>query len=300
MKMLVTGAQGQIGWELQRTLAPLGELIAIDRSELDLGDADSVRRTIRDAKPNLIVNAAAYTAVDRAESERELAHRINAVTPGIIAEEAKRIDAALIHYSTDYVFDGEKAGPYLESDTPRPLNVYGASKLAGERAIQESGARHLILRTSWVYGARGSNFLSTIVRLAKERDTLSVVDDQVGAPSWSRMIAQATALLVARGLPSEYTHGVCNLTAGGHTSWYGFARAILEVQPAHAEQRLHASKLAPIPAAQYPTPARRPRNSVLSHARLERDFGLQMPDWQRGLRLCVEELYGQRLKAAPA
>lgn len=290
MKILITGARGQVGWELQRALAPLGEVVAFDRSHMDLADPDSVRRGIRDTKPNLIVNAAAYTAVDRAETERELAHQINAVAPGIIAEESKRIDSALIHYSTDYVFDGEKPEPYLESDTPHPLNIYGASKLAGEQAIQQTGARHLILRTSWVYGARGNNFLLTILRLAKQRDDLSVVNDQFGAPTWSRMIAQATALLVARGVPGEQDNGICNLTAGGQTSWYGFAQAILELLPADAERRLDPSRLATIPSAQYPTPARRPRNSVLSHTRLESAFGLTMPDWKFGLRLCTQEL----------
>jgi len=290
MKILVTGARGQVGWELQRTLAPLGEIVAFDRTHMDLADPDSVRRAIRDTRPNLIVNAAAYTAVDRAESERELAHQINAVAPGLVAEEAKRVDSALIHYSTDYVFDGEKPEPYLESDTPRPLNVYGASKLAGEQAIQQTGARHLILRTSWVYGTRGNNFLLTILRLAKQRDDLSVVNDQFGAPTWSRMIAQATALLVARGMPGEQGNGICNLTAGGQTSWYGFARAILELVPADAERRLEPSKLAAIPSAQYPTPARRPRNSVLSHTQLESAFRLTMPDWKFSLRLCTQEL----------
>jgi dTDP-4-dehydrorhamnose reductase len=289
-KILVTGTRGQVGWELQSALAPLGEIVAVDRSRVDLASPDSVRRAIRDTKPDLIVNAAAYTAVDRAESEREIAHQINAVAPGVMAEEVKRIDGALIHYSTDYVFDGEKPEPYLESDTPHPLNIYGASKLAGEQAIQQTGVRHLILRTSWVYGSRGNNFLLTILRLAKQRDELSVVNDQLGAPTWSRMIAQATALLAARGLPGKLGNGVCNLTAGGQTSWHGFARAILELVPADAERRLDPSKLAAIPSAQYPTPARRPRNSVLSHTRLERDFELTMPDWKQGLQLCIREL----------
>lgn len=290
MKILITGAHGQVGWELQRALAPLGEIVAFDRSQMDLADPDSVRRGVRDTKPKLIVNAAAYTAVDRAESERELAHQINAVAPGVMAEESKRIDSALIHYSTDYVFDGEKPEPYLETDTPHPLNVYGASKLAGEQAIQQTGARHLILRTSWVYGARGNNFLLTIQRLAKQREQLSVVDDQIGAPTWSRMIAQATALIAARGVSDTPDESVCNLTAGGQTSWCGFARAILELLPADTDRRLEPSKLTAIPSAQYPTPARRPRNSVLSHSRLERDFKLTIPDWKHGLRLCIEEL----------
>ncbi len=292
-KMLVTGARGQVGWELQRTLAPLGEIVALDRFGMDLCDPDSVRRAVRDAKPDLIVNAAAYTAVDRAESERELAYAINAVAPGLMAEEAKRIDAALIHYSTDYVFDGEKTGPYLESDAAHPINVYGASKLAGEQAIQRVGGRHLVLRTSWVYGARGKNFLLTIVQLAKERDQLAVVDDQIGAPTWSRVIALATALIAARWRASGLSSGICNLTAAGQTSWHGFARATLALL-ADDERRLHPSQLAAIPAAQYPTAARRPRNSVLSHARLERDFKLTMPGWERSLKRCIDDLYAQR------
>jgi dTDP-4-dehydrorhamnose reductase len=289
-KILLTGARGQIGWELRSALAPLGEIVALDRSSMDLADPDSVRRAIRDAKPDLIVNAAAYTAVDRAESERETAYQVNAIAPGIMAEEAKRIDGALIHYSTDYVFDGEKPEPYLESDTAHPLNIYGASKLAGEQAIQQTGARHLILRTSWVYGGRGNNFLLTILTLARQRNALPVVDDQIGAPTWSRLIAQATALLAARGLPGDQGDGVCNLTAGGQTSWYGFARAILELTPVDAQRRLDPSRLVAVPSAQYPTPARRPRNSVLSQARLERDFELTMPDWKYGLRLCLQEV----------
>jgi dTDP-4-dehydrorhamnose reductase len=289
-RILLTGVRGQVGGELQSALAPLGEILALDRSGMDLADPHSIRRAIRDASPDLIVNAAAYTAVDRAESEHEIAHRINAVAPAIMAEEAKRIGGALIHYSTDYVFDGEKSAPYLESDRPHPLNVYGASKLAGEEAIGETGARHLILRTSWVYGSRGANFMLTILRLARERDELSIVDDQIGAPTWSRTIAQATASLVARGLPDSEGDGVCNLTASGQTSWYGFARAILELAPPDARRRLHPSGIAAIPSSQYPTAARRPRNSVLSHARLERDFQLTMPDWKHDLRLCVQEL----------
>ena len=285
-KILVAGARGQVGWELQRTLAPLGEIVAPDRIGMDLADPDSMRRAIRETKPDLIVNAAAYTAVDRAESERDLAFAVNAVAPGIMAEEAKRLGAALIHYSTDYVFDGEKSGPYLESDAPNPCNVYGASKLAGEQAIKDTGARHLILRTSWVYGSRGSNFLLTVLRLARARDQLSMVDDRIGAPTWSRMVAQATALIAARWRTCAERTGIYNLTACGQTSWHGFAQEILSVLPAE-EGRL---KLTAIPGAHYKAAARRPGNSLLSHARLERDFELRLPDWKQGLRLCLDEL----------
>jgi dTDP-4-dehydrorhamnose reductase len=245
-----------------------------------------MRRAIREAKPDLIVNAAAYTAVDRAESERDVAFAVNAVAPGIMAEEAKRLGAALIHYSTDYVFDGEKSGRYLESDTASPCNVYGASKLAGEQAITATGGRHLILRTSWLYGARGSNFLLTLLRLAKERDELCAVDDRIGAPTWSRMVAQATALIAARSRTCEERTGIYNLTARGQTSWHGFAQEILSLLPAE-HGRL---KLTAIPGAQYKAAARRPRNSLLSHARLERDFELRLPDWKQSLRLCLDEL----------
>nr|WP_255210519.1 dTDP-4-dehydrorhamnose reductase [Methylogaea oryzae] len=198
MNILLTGKDGQVGWELQRALAPLGKVVAVGRDALDLADADGIRRVVRDVAPRLIVNAAAYTAVDKAESEPELAMAINGIAPGILAEEARRLGAGLIHYSTDYVFDGAKQGEYAEDDTPNPVSVYGQTKLAGERAVSSSGAEHLIFRTSWVYGLRGRNFLLTMLRLARERAELRVVADQVGAPTWSRMIAEATAIVVAR------------------------------------------------------------------------------------------------------
>jgi dTDP-4-dehydrorhamnose reductase len=299
-RILLTGKNGQVGFELQRRLAGLGQVIAVGRDEMDLSDPDAIRRAVRGAKPDLIVNAAAYTAVDQAESEPELALAINGVAPGILAEEAKRAGAALIHYSTDYVFDGSKAAPYTEEDEPGPINVYGRTKLAGERAIQAVEVPHLILRSSWIYGARGKNFLLTILRLAKESKELSIVDDQVGAPTWSRALAAATgAILVHLGFGQPAfrdacagKRGVYNLTAGGQTSWHGFAAAILanaaSARPGQSALALdRVPVLKPIPTEQYPLPAARPRNSVLSHAKLQRAFGLAMPDWKSSLADCM-------------
>lgn len=283
-RILLTGKSGQVGWELRRTLAALGEVIALDRQGMDLANPDSIRRAVRDCKPNLLVNAAAYTAVDKAEEEPDLAMAINGVAPGIMAEEAKRLGAAMIHLSTDYVFDGTKAAPYEETDLPNPLNVYGRTKLAGERAIQGSAVPHLILRTSWVYGTRGNNFLMTILKLAKERDHLSIVDDQIGAPTWSRSIAEAITSASSnshRLRPGR--ESVYNLTASGETSWHGFAKAILG--HVHSKVRLNA-----ISSAEYRTAAVRPHNSRLSNDRLHREFGLTMPHWQSVLALCLEEI----------
>ncbi|MEN6585484.1 MAG: dTDP-4-dehydrorhamnose reductase [Sulfuricella sp.] len=302
MKILLTGKNGQVGWELQRTLAPLGEVVAVDRRTLDLGNPDSIRSVIREVKPDLIVNPAAYTAVDKAESEPELAMAVNGVAPGVMAEEAKRLGAAMIHYSTDYVFDGTKTSPYTEEDIPNPINVYGKTKLAGEQAIQAAGIPHLILRTSWVYGARGKNFLLTILRLAKERDELKIVDDQIGAPTWSRMIAEATAQILAQSvlpltphasLLTQYS-GVYNLAAAGQTSWCGFAKAILESmapQGAYPSLIIHhpLPKLIPISTAEYPLPAPRPLFSLLARDKLSRTFGMKLPNWDDSLVLCMAE-----------
>ena len=299
-RILVTGRNGQVGFELLRRLARLGQVMAPDRDEMDLADPDSIRRTVRKAAPDLIVNAAAYTAVDQAESEPKLAHAVNGVAPGILAEEAKRAGATLIHYSTDYVFDGTKAAPYSEEDELRPLSVYGGTKLAGEQAIQAVDVPHLILRTSWVYGARGKNFLLTILRLAQERETLSIVDDQIGAPTWSRAIAEATGGILEHlgyGKPAfrdgcAGQRGIYNLTAAGQTSWHGFAAAILahaaSARPGESEFALaRVPVLKAITTEQYPTPAQRPRNSVLSNAKVQSAFGLVMPDWKFSLADCM-------------
>jgi dTDP-4-dehydrorhamnose reductase len=277
LRILLTGRNGQVGWELQKTLAPLGELTALGRAELDLRDAARIGEAVRAANPDVIVNAAAYTAVDKAESEGDLAFAVNAVAPGILAEEAKRSAALLVHYSTDYVFDGSKPTPYVEDDAPNPLNVYGASKLAGERAIAASGCRHLILRTSWVYGPRGSNFLLTILRVARERPELRVVDDQIGAPTSSRAIAHATAQVLRPG-----AHGTYHLSAAGQVSWCGFARAIL----ARAGV---ATPVVPIRSEDYPTAAKRPRNSRLDCSRLRETFGVALAPWEAGLAEVMAE-----------
>lgn len=288
-RILLLGKNGQVGWELQKTLAPLGFVIGWDQNEMDLANPDGIHAGINEIKPDLIVNAAAYTTVDKAESEPELAMAVNGAAPGILAETARELGAVLVHYSTDYVFDGTKASPYTEVDIPNPVNVYGKTKLAGEQAIRATGVDHLIFRTSWVYGSRGSNFLLTMLRLARERDQLSIVDDQVGSPTWCRMIAGATALVLARGREAlEGRWGIYNMTAGGQTSWYGFARAILTLDMLYPKR---AVELLPITSVEFASAARRPANSVLSNARLKDEFGLQLPAWDDSLRLVKESLY---------
>lgn len=271
MRILLTGATGQVGWELRKTLAPLGELKSFDRFGLDLADVPPLVAAVRSLQPDVVVNAAAYTAVDKAESERDQAFAVNATAPRVLAEEARRIGAFLVHYSTDYVFDGEKAAPYVEDDLPHPINVYGESKLAGEQAILKSGCRHLILRTSWVYGPRGKNFYLTMLRLAKERPELEVVDDQVGAPTSSLEIARATAELL-----QKHAQGLYHMSAAGETSWCGFARAILKGAGS-------ATPVAAIRTEDYPTPAARPRNSRLDCSKLRAEHGVSLAPWERGL-----------------
>lgn len=281
MRILLTGKSGQVGWELQRALAPLGEVIACDRSELDLANPDQIVAVARETQPQIIVNAAAYTAVDKTESESELAHAINARAPGILADEAKKLGALLVHYSTDYVFDGTKAWPYTEEDAPNPINVYGRTKLAGEQVIQASGCRHLIFRTSWVYGPRGKNFLLTILRLAKERDELRIVSDQIGAPTTSALIADVTAQILRAFSPEK--QGLYNLTATGSVSWHGFAQAIVRTAGLTV-------KVTSIPTSEYPTPARRPSSSLLNTALLRQQFDIVLPSWEDGLRTCFDAL----------
>jgi dTDP-4-dehydrorhamnose reductase len=287
LKILLTGARGQLGYELRRTLAPLGPVIACDRTDLDLAEPASIRKVVRATGPDLIVNAGAYTAVDQAESEPDLAMAINGVAPGILAEEAKRIGAAIVHYSTDYVFDGEKNGPYVEDDLPNPLNVYGRTKLAGEQAVIAAGAAHLIFRTSWIYGMRGRNFMRTILRRALRGEPLRVVRDQAGAPTWSRLIAEATALAVARtGRNFGKFSGLYHLSCTGATSWHGFAKAILQNSAPDAASSV--VEIEPIDSADYPTQARRPKNSLLSCVRLRQRFGVELPSWQESMALCLE------------
>lgn len=288
-RILITGKTGQVGYELERSLQGLGDIIAVDRSQMDLSNLQQVRDVIRSVKPTLIVNPAAYTAVDQAEREPELAQRINGEAPGVMAEEAKKLGATLIHYSTDYVFDGTKDGAYVETDPTCPVNVYGSSKLAGEQAILASGARYLILRTSWVYSTHGKNFLLTMRRLAQERDALNIVSDQFGAPTWSRTIADTTAHIVAQSLAAadqqawwDRHTGLYHLTAQGKTTWFGFAEAIM----AHASVT-KKPQLTPIPASAYPVPAQRPANSALSSQKLIDTF-CGLPDWRDALLLCQD------------
>ena len=292
MKILLTGSTGQVGHELLRSLVPLGEVIAFNSQQLDLKDTAVIRRTVREIRPDLIVNPAAYTAVDQAESEPELAFAVNAIAPGVLAEEVRKLGALLVHYSTDYVFDGGKNGAYVETDPANPRSVYGKSKLAGEQAIQEVGGHHLIFRTSWVYGAYGKNFLLTILRLAKERDHLHVVADQVGGPTWSRSIAEATTRAISRW--STQKSGIYHMSCGGQTSWHGFAKAILQHYPSNL-LKAGADNVEAITTEQYPLPAQRPVNSVLDNARLEQNFGLKMPDWQEALAMAMDDMAVQRL-----
>jgi dTDP-4-dehydrorhamnose reductase len=277
-RVLVTGGGGQVGAEVARELAPSRETIVHDRRTLDLEDAAAIVARVREARPDIIVNAAAYTAVDRAEAEPARAHAVNAIAAGVLAEEAKRAGALLVHYSTDYVFDGTKPGPYVEDDPVAPLNVYGQTKLEGERAIVASGCRHLILRTSWVYGPRGGNFLFTMLRLARERPELRVVDDQRGAPTSSLQLARATRELIERDAPG----GLFHATAAGETTWFGFAGEIFAAEAA-SDPSFQPPALVPIPSSAYPTPARRPANSVLSNERLSSETGVVLAGWREGL-----------------
>jgi dTDP-4-dehydrorhamnose reductase len=280
--ILVTGARGQIGHELARLLPAHGEVIALDRAQLDLADPDAIRMALRAARPRIIVNAAAYTAVDKAEQESALAFAVNARAPEIIAEEAKRLDAVLLHFSTDYVFDGRASTPYREDAPTGPLNVYGRSKLDGEEAIAANGCAALCLRTSWIYALRGQNFLLSIRRLAAERDELAIVADQFGVPNWARAVARAVARLVERGVPYLVGHGgVYHLSASGVATWFDFARAI--VGP------VERPRVAPITTAQYPTAARRPAYAVLATEKFTETFGFGLPDWRTMLRDCLAE-----------
>jgi dTDP-4-dehydrorhamnose reductase len=289
MRILVLGRHGQVGAALTQSLQGLGELIALDRTQLDLSNPDAIRIALRELQPQMIINAAAYTAVDAAESDEATAFQINAEAPRVIAEESERLGAALIHYSTDYVFDGGKQGAWLEDDATAPLSVYGRSKLAGEQAIADVGGTHLILRTSWVYGLHGKNFLLTMLKLAETRDELAIVDDQMGAPTWAVTIADATAAIIRNaGEPAQLAalSGVYHLCAGGHTSWFGFAQAIFS----HTSVQ-RKPKLRPITAAEYPTPAKRPSNSMLNTDKFRHTFG-DLPAWDDALQTCMQVRLG--------
>lgn len=291
MRILLFGMNGQVGWELQRSLAPLGELVALDRHSADFTDPDGIARTVRAIAPDVIVNAVAHTAVDKAESEPELARTINAAAPGALAREAAVLDAWLIHYSTDYVFDGSGERPWRETDATAPLNVYGMTKLEGEQAIIQSGCKHLIFRTSWVYGARGGNFAKTMLRLAKERERLAVIADQIGAPTGADLLADVTAHAIRSVQRQPELGGLYHLVAGGETSWHGYARFVIDA----ARQAGLPIKVAPegieaVPTSSFPTPAKRPHNSRLDTTKLQQAFGLHLPDWQTGVTRMLTEI----------
>lgn len=293
MKILLFGKNGQVGWELQKSLATMGGVLAVGRAQADFTDLERLRAFTTKAKPDLIVNAAAFTDVDRAEAEPDLAMTINGEAPGVLAQTAEELGAGFVHYSTDYVFDGEKGEPYTEQDEPHPLNVYGETKLAGERAIEAVGGAFWILRSSWVYSMRGRNFFRSMLRLAREREVISVVDDQVGCPTWSRSLAQATREMIERVLEAgpgsvfecmDAVRGLYHVCSTGQASWYDFARRILDWDPASMEHLVE--RLVPIPSEAYQAPARRPAYSALDTAKIRGTFGVTMLDWERQLLEC--------------
>ncbi|MFJ2483011.1 dTDP-4-dehydrorhamnose reductase [Pseudomonas sp. NPDC087598] len=298
MKVLLLGKNGQVGWELQRSLAPLGELIALGRGvsegglKGDLTDLGALRATIRHVKPDVIVNAAAYNGVDKAESDSDLAFLVNAQASKVMAEEAKSLDALLVHYSTDYVFSGQGVSPWREGDSAVPVNQYGLSKLEGERAIIASGCRHLIFRTSWVYSTWGNNFAKTMLRLARERESLSVIFDQVGAPTGSDLIADVTAHAILQVQKSPQLCGIYHLVAAGEVSWHGYASHVIEFARNRGETVM-VKTVEPIESSAYPTPARRPLNSRLNTAKLRNNFSLHLPDWQSGVNRMLMEVFNK-------
>jgi len=295
MKILLLGKGGQVGWELQRSLAPLGELVALDRHSHELcGDLTQLQgllETVRTVRPDVIVNAAAHTAVDKAESEPELARLINATAPGVLAQEAHKLGAWLVHYSTDYVFDGSGTQPWLEADTPAPLSVYGQTKREGEQLIAEHCKNHLIFRTSWVYAARGGNFAKTMLRLAQERQRLTVIDDQWGAPTGAELLADVTAHAIRQVLQRPQDAGLYHLAASGETTWHGYAKHVI-AQAARSQPaiKIIANEVAPVSTSAFPTPARRPHNSRLNTAKLQAIFGLSLPAWQQGVDRMLAEI----------
>ncbi len=298
MKILLFGKNGQVGWELQRSLAPLGELVALGSQDThlpaDFLEPDRLAETVRQVRPDVIVNAAAYTAVDRAESDREAARRVNALAPGVLAQAAQACGAWMVHYSTDYVFDGSGATPWRETDPTGPLNVYGATKLEGEQRVMQACARHLVLRTSWVYAARGGNFARTMLRLAQERERLSVVDDQFGAPTGASLLADVTAHAVRAALDHPARAGLYHVAASGETTWHGYARHVLAAAQAHGlALRASPERVDAVPTTAFPTPARRPANSRLDTRAFTSAFGLVLPDWRAGVdRMLADVLPG--------
>jgi dTDP-4-dehydrorhamnose reductase len=299
MKILLLGKNGQVGWELQRSLAPLGEVIALDRHSQDfcgdLSNLQGLAATVQAVRPDLIVNAAAHTAVDKAESEPDLARTLNALAPGVLAQEAHKLGAWLVHYSTDYVFNGHGSQPWLETDTPAPLSVYGQTKLEGEQLIAAHCSRHLIFRTSWVYAARGGNFAKTMLRLAQERERLTVIDDQWGAPTGAELLADVTSHAIRqvrhRQQPQPEQAGIYHLAASGETTWYGYAKHVIaQAESVHSAIKIIANEVAPVPTSAFPTPARRPHNSRLNTGKLQSTFGLTLPAWQQGVDRMLAEI----------
>ena len=298
MKILLFGKNGQVGWELQRSLTPLGELIALDRTNTeicgDITNLTGITKTIRTVAPDVIVNAAAYTAVDKAESEPELAHITNALAPEILAKEAMQNNAWLIHYSTDYVFDGCGNHPRIETDLTAPLNIYGKTKLEGEKLINATNCLHLIFRTSWVYATFGNNFIKTMLRLAQERDSLNIIDDQIGAPTAASLVADITAHAICAALPQPTRSGLYHLVASGETSWYGYASLIFDyARKSNIKLRIKPETLLPIPSSAFLTPAKRPLNSCLNTHKLQKTFGLKLPPWQSGVTRTLKEIFTQ-------
>lgn len=298
MKILLLGKNGQVGWELQRALSVLGEVVALDRHHTetpygllagDLSDLNGLRETIRKVAPQAIINAAAYTAVDKAETDRELAHTVNALATQVMAEEAKRLDAWLLHYSTDYVFDGRGSTPWQETDAVSPVNYYGTTKLLGEQLIEASGCKYLIFRTSWVYAARGNNFAKTMLRLAKDRETLNVIADQFGAPTGADLLADVAVIALQQAWPKPELAGIYHLAPAGETSWHAYAKYVIEFARNHGEQ-LAVEALHPIATIEFPTPAKRPLNSRLNTAKLCNTFSLHLPDWQSGVTRMLKEV----------
>ena len=295
MNILLLGKGGQVGWELQRSLSVLGHVTALDHDSTghcgDFANPAGIADTVRALRPDIIVNAAAHTAVDKAESEPALAHTLNATTPGVLAEEAARLGAWLIHYSTDYVFDGSGSRPWVETDVPAPLSVYGRTKLEGEQLIQQSGAQHLILRTSWVYAARGGNFAKTMLRLAQERERLTVIDDQWGAPTGADLLADVTAHAIRHLQQRPQDAGLYHLVAGGETNWNLYAKYVLDqAQKAQSAIKIVAKEVVPVPTSAFPTPAVRPHNSRLNTTKLQTTFGLTLPHWQQGVARMLYEI----------
>ena len=295
MKILLFGKNGQVGWELNRSLQPLGEVIALDKEDADFSKPEDLRQIICKIRPGLIVNAVAYTAVDKAEEEEELALNINGVAPGVLAEEALALNALLVHYSTDYVFDGTKSTPYAETDSPNPINAYGRTKLAGEIAVQSSGCDYLVFRTSWVYASRANNFMLTMLKLIQEREALSVVADQFGAPTSARLIAETTVLCVQQVLKERLvgvfsSSGLYHLAASGCTSWHGFTEEIVKQASIRSSFHVNINNIKAISTADYPALAARPMNSQLALSKLKGNFALEMPDWEKTLSSCIDEI----------